>query len=90
NKTLIQIFTKDFSQFEENTLNKIKNDFNPDIVAVTDKTVELKNAVIFGNYSCDIAKICAITVILQLLALKIALITGADVDKPKGLKKVVF
>lgn len=87
NKTLIEIFTENLSSFEENTLNKIKKDFKPKIIAITDKNI--KGAITFKKYETDIAKICAITVILQLLALKTALLTGADVDKPKGLNKVV-
>ncbi len=89
NKTLIEIYTESFSKFEENTLKKIKNDFNPEIIEITDKEVNSKNAIRFKKYKTELAKICAITVILQLLALKCALKLGLDVDKPKGLKKVV-
>lgn len=89
NKTLVEIFTNGLSEFEQNTLNKIKNDFNPIIYSITDKNKTGKNSVIFKSYNSEIAKICAITVILQILALKIALLTGADVDKPMGLKKIV-
>ncbi len=89
NKTLIEIFTDGISDFEENTLNKIKKDFHPQIYSITDKKTNSQNSIQFKNYNSDIAKICAITVILQMLALKTAFYAGADVDKPKGLKKVV-
>ncbi len=88
NKTLIEIVSNG-SDFEENTLKKIKNDFNPEIICITDKETEEKNTIKFKPYKYDISKICAITVILQLLALKTAILTGADVDKPLGLNKVV-
>lgn len=89
NKTLIEIFTDNYSDFEQKTLDKIKNDFNPDIFEITDKITKNKDSIIFKKYNFEISKICAITVILQLLALKIALKKGLDVDKPKGLNKVV-
>lgn len=89
NKTLIEIFTDNMIPFEENTLRKIRQDFDPEIVAITDKETELKNVIKFGKYKTEIAKICAITVILQLLALEIAKSKGCDADKPIGLNKVV-
>jgi len=89
NKTLIEIYTTNVTDFEKNTLLKIKNDFSPTTYKITDDKKAGRNSVIFNEYSSNIARVCAITVILQLLALKIALFSGADVDKPKGLKKVV-
>ncbi len=89
NKTLVEIYTDTLSEFEENTLLKIKQDFNPEIIAITDKKSDTKNAIKFNKYNYNLSKICAITVILQRLALEVALILGADVDKPTGLHKVV-
>ncbi len=87
-KALIEIFTSDMKNFEKNTLLKIKKDFNPEILSITDfDTNEL--SIKFPKYNYAISKICAICVILQLLALKTALISGENVDKPKGLNKVV-
>ena len=88
-KTLIEIFTSDLSDFEKNTLDKIKKDFNPQIFSITDKKIKSKNAIIFNSYKYEISKICAITAIIQLLALKIATSLNLDVDKPTGLNKVV-
>lgn len=89
NKTLIEIYTENYSDFEKKTLDKIKNDFNPEIFEITDKKTTNKNSINFNKYKFEISKICAITVILQLLALKIAQNLNLDVDKPKGLNKVV-
>ena len=88
NKTLIEIFTDNYSEFEKKTLDKIKNDFNPEIISITNKS-GIENSIKFNKYRFEISKICAITVILQLLALKIAKNLNLDVDKPKGLNKVV-
>ena len=88
NKTLIEIYTDNYSEFEKKTLEKIKNDFNPEIVSITNKK-DVKNSIEFKKYNFEISKICAITVILQLLALKIAKNLKLDVDKPKGLNKIV-
>jgi len=88
-RTLIEIFTSELSEFEQNTLNKIKKDFNPQIISITDVKDDGKNTARFQKFNSDIAKICAITVILQLLALKTAQQLGMDVDKPHGLNKVV-
>ena len=89
NKTLIEIYTESYSNFEKKTLDKIQRDFDPEIVEITDKKTKNKNNINFKKYNSEISKICAITVILQLLALKIAQNKGLDVDRPKGLNKVV-
>ncbi len=89
NKTLVEIFTSSYLEFEQKTLAKIKKDFNPEIIEITDKKRAYKKAVYFKNYQYEISKICAIIIILQLLALKIALLKKMDVDKPNGLNKVV-
>lgn len=89
NKTLIEIVTSNATEFEINTLNKIEKDFNPEIIEITDIETSLNNSITFKKYKTNLARICAITVSMQLLALYIALNKGLDVDKPKGLNKVV-
>lgn len=88
-KSLIEIFFSPVSQFEANTLAKVEKDFSPEVVAITDMDVNKAAVIKFKKYNYLISKICAVIVNLQLLALKIAINTGANVDTPDGLSKVV-
>lgn len=79
---LIYIAPENIATSAINNLKKIKKDYNPPIFIIgKDIGIELEN---------DILKIFSNAVIIQLLALEIAQKLGRDIDKPKGLKKVVL
>ncbi len=88
---VVEIFTSDSGEFEIKNLNKIKNNYKPKTVTIADFESNLDGdcKIIFPQFEDDLTKFLAITVILQLLALKIATKLRRDVDKPHGLSKVV-
>lgn len=71
-------------------LNTIKEKYNPPICIIGNRTNQIKSAYNV-NVDCEkpIVKAFAIAVIIQLLALEIALKLHKNVDKPHGLNKVV-
>lgn len=87
---LIYITDCDLSYTAIKNLNKIKDDYNPPICIIgnTNEKVETDFNL---NIDCEseIVKYFCIVVISQLLALEIAKFLGRNVDKPKGLHKVV-
>ena len=105
NSVILEVFTSSMGGFEVKTLDKIKKDYSPKIVAITDiepDCEKLSNCgeglkpykdafltVQFKRFDDEILRILALIVVLQLLALNIAQKLGRNVDKPIGLNKVV-
>ena len=71
-------------------LDKIKETYNPPILIIGNRTNQVKSTFNL-NIECEkpIVKTFCITVIIQLLALEIALRLKQNIDKPHGLNKVV-
>ena len=75
-------------------IRKIRTDYNPFIISLgtNSETADIKN---LSNISVDIEtkdpiiRMFLILVLYQLIALKTAMALNMNVDKPKGLKKVV-
>ncbi|MPN39661.1 Glutamine--fructose-6-phosphate aminotransferase [isomerizing] [bioreactor metagenome] len=71
-------------------LEKIKKDYNPPICIIGKSSEKISsNFNIDLDVDDEVLKIFSNAVILQLLALQIAKRLNRDVDKPKGLKKIV-
>lgn len=93
NSVIVEIFHNSAGEFEQKTLDKIKKDFNPKIVAISDTEAygadENFLEVKFKKFDNEIITMLSSVIILQILALKIALKLNRNVDKPLGLNKVV-
>lgn len=102
NSVILEIFSHTMGEFERKTLEKIRNDFNPKIITVCDVDalfhfVDVSHnklqkeclTILFKKFDNEIVTILSLVVVLQLLALKIALKLGRNVDKPLGLNKIV-
>lgn len=97
NSVIAVIFPALAGEFEKKTLEKIRKDFNPKIVCIGDFEAENNESplgdealgVCFKKFDNEIVTILATVIVLQILALKIALKLNRNVDKPKGLNKVV-
>ena len=89
--TLIEIITSDFCEFELKTLTKIKKDYNPKNIVITDcdEYFEEKISILMPHCEDMLVRVLGVLIVSQLLALKIALKLKRDVDKPQGLNKVV-
>ena len=87
---LLYILNDDITYTAIKNLNKIKENYNPPICVIGDRTNQIKSAYNL-NIDCQkpIVKTFGLLVIIQLLALEIALKLGKNVDKPHGLNKVV-
>ncbi len=87
---LIYILVDDLSYTATKNLNKIKKDYNPPICIMGNKNVKI-NSTFNVNIDCEskIVKYFCVAVMIQLLALEIALKLRRNVDKPHGLDKVV-
>ena len=87
---LMYISNKDLTNTAINNLNKIKENYNPAICVIGNRTNQVKTA-----YNLDIdcqkplIKTFGLLVVIQMLALEIALRLRRNVDKPHGLNKVV-
>lgn len=86
----IYILVDDLSYIATKNLNKIKDDYNPPICIMGNKNVKIKSTYNI-NLDCEskIVKYFCVAVMIQLLALEIALKLHRNVDKPHGLNKVV-
>ena len=86
----IYILVDDLSYIATKNLNKIKDEYNPPICIIGNKNVKIKSTYNV-NIDCEskIVKYFCVAVMIQLLALEIALKLGRNVDKPHGLNKVV-
>jgi len=94
NSVIVEIFSHRAGEFEKKTLDKIRHDFCPKIISLGDiETCETKDKsdinICFEKFDNEIVTILSCVIVLQLLALKIALKLNRNVDKPKGLNKVV-
>ena len=87
---LIYILNDNLTYTATKNLNKIKENYNPPICVIGNSTNQVKSTYNL-NIACDkpIIKTFGILVIIQLLALETALKLRKNVDKPKGLNKVV-
>lgn len=87
---LIYILVDDLSYTATKNLNKIKSDYNPPICIIGNKNVKIKSTYNI-NIDCEskIVKYFCVAVMIQLLALEVAIKLHRNVDKPHGLDKVV-
>ena len=87
---LIYILNDDLSYTMIKNLNKIKESYNPPIILIGNRANQVKSTYNI-NLNCQkpIIKIFGLLVIIQLLALEIALKLHRNIDKPHGLNKVV-
>lgn len=90
NNTVLTICARDMTRFEYKILRKIKVDYNPKIICITDydKPLNVKSQIIIKAQS-EISRIFCVLVTLQILALEIAKRLHRNIDNPKGLSKVV-
>ncbi len=89
--TVIEIITSNFCNFELKTLDKINDDYAPKSVVITDCQEKFcsKVSVVFPYNEDMLTRVLSVVFVVQMLALKIALILKRNVDKPHGLNKVV-
>ncbi len=87
---LIYILNDNLTYTATKNLNSIKESYNPPICVIGNRTNQVKSTFNI-NIDCEkpIVKTFCIAIIIQLLALETALKLHRNVDKPKGLKKVV-
>lgn len=90
NEVLVYILNYNLTYTATKNLNKIKESYNPPICVIGNRTNQVKSTYNI-NIDCDkpIVKTFCIAVIIQLLALEIAIKLHRNVDKPHGLNKVV-
>lgn len=87
---LVYISTSELSYSTIKNLEKIKRDYNPPICVIGTSSDRINSAFnVDLEVKDEFIKIFSNIVIIQLLALKIAEKLNRNVDKPKGLKKVV-
>ena len=87
---MIYIANTDLNYIAVKNLNNIKENYKPPICIIGNRTNQIKSTYNL-NIDCNkpIIKTFGILVIIQLLALEIALKLHRNVDKPHGLNKVV-
>lgn len=90
NEVLVYILNDNLTYTATKNLNKIKESYNPPICVIGNRKNQVKSTYNI-NIDCDkpIVKTFCIAVIIQLLALEIAIKLHRNVDKPHGLNKVV-
>lgn len=87
---MVYITEGDLSYTAIKNLNKIKEDYNPPICIIGNSNEKVETDYSINiDCECEIVKSFCIIVISQLLALETARLLGRNVDKPKGLHKVV-
>jgi len=87
---LVYVSSEGLSYSTIKNLEKIKRDYNPPICVIGTSSDRINSTFnIDLDVEDDILKLFSNTVISQVLALKIAEKLGRNVDKPKGLKKIV-
>jgi glucosamine--fructose-6-phosphate aminotransferase (isomerizing) len=91
NKSVLVYISSDVVSYSTiKNLEKIKKDYNPPICIIGKSSVRVNSAFnIDLEVEDEVLKMFSNAVLLQLLALQIAKKLNRDVDKPKGLKKVV-
>lgn len=90
NSVLVYILNDNFTYTAIRNLNTIKENYNPPICLIGNRTNQVKSTFNL-NIDCEkpIIKTFCIAVMIQLLALEVALKLRKNVDKPHGLNKVV-
>jgi len=87
---LVYVSSEELSYSTIKNLEKIKRDYNPPICVIGTSSDRINSTFnIDLEVEDDILKLFSNTVISQILALKIAEKLNRNVDKPKGLKKIV-
>lgn len=87
---LVYVSSDELSYSAIKNLEKIKRDYNPPICVIGTSSDRINSTFnIDLEVEDDILKLFSNTVISQILALKIAEKLNRNVDKPKGLKKIV-
>lgn len=87
---LVYVSGEELSYSTIKNLEKIKRDYNPPICVIGTSSDRINSTFnIDLEVEDDILKMFSNAVIIQLLALKIAERLNRDVDKPKGLSKIV-
>lgn len=91
NKSVLVYISSDVVSYSTiKNMEKIKKDYNPPICVIGKSSERINSAFnIDLEVEDEVLKMFSNAVILQLLALKIAKKLNRDVDKPRGLKKVV-
>lgn len=89
--TIVEILTDKICDFEYKTIGKIATDYSPKSVVITDldEDFDAKIKVVFPKFDDLLTKILSEIIIIQALALKTAQKLRRNVDRPKGLSKVV-
>jgi len=92
NKSVLVYISSDVVSYSTiKNMEKIKKDYNPPICVIGKSSERINSAFnIDLEVEDEVLKMFSNAVILQLLALKIAKKLNRDVDKPRGLKKVVM
>ena len=87
---VIYVLNDELTYIATKNLNNIKENYKPPIIILGNRTNQVKSTYNI-NIDCQkpIVKTFALLVIIQLLALEIALRLRRNVDKPHGLNKVV-
>lgn len=90
NEVLVYVLNDNLTYTATKNLNKIKESYNPPICVIGNRTNQVKSTYNI-NIDCEkpLVKTFCIAVIIQLLALEIAIKLHRNVDKPHGLNKVV-
>lgn len=90
NTVLVYILNDNISYSAIKNLAKIKDNYNPPILVIGNTTNQVKSTYNL-NIDCEkpIIKTFCIVVMIQMLALEIALKLRRNIDKPHGLNKVV-
>ncbi len=87
---LLYIATNDLTYTSTKNLNKIKKDYKPFVFLIGNANDKINaNSNINVNIESSLVKSFAVLVISQLFSLEMALRLKHNVDKPKGLEKVV-
>lgn len=87
---LVYISNEELSYSTIKNMEKIKKDYNPPICIIGTSSEKINSTFnVDLEVKDNVIKMFSNTVISQLLALNIAKKLGRDVDKPKGLKKIV-
>lgn len=87
---LVYLSSEELSYSTIKNLEKIKRDYNPPICMIGTSSDRIKSTFnVDLDVEDDILKMFSNAVISQVLALKIAEKLNRNVDKPKGLKKIV-
>lgn len=89
---LIEIITNGYCELEGKTIKRVKNDYNPKSVVITDCEEDFgeKIAIVFPYNEDKIVTVLSVVFVLQMLALQIATKLKRNVDSPNGLSKVVL